>query len=309
MELLKHPVIDVDFNNIDPNYYFIKYNENEDHYRIPFTIDKNYFDRMDLKNSNIKIGEKGFKDPIYPEIPKEAFEQFKNHKGFSSLLIIIGAFLNNVYSWNTRAIEQELEEINNFINDANKINIQDAFSCYSHNLRANGYKRDYVRLENGYFNQNNIKNCVYCDFVYGKYFLFKELLEYKLNENKKPSTKKDKTDKKALPIFKNLFKVEKKADEFKMLLQTTHYTDDDNNWKHGNIMYDLAKIYYILIEINVLVKGAQNTQLKVFYKEFGIIEYKINTLYKAKDYLNNHDEIYNNIKPRIDKLFNIPTPN
>ncbi len=158
--------VEIDFNQTSPDYYRGKAKELKDRFRIKFEVE---------------VGEIGSKNPEWPINPPEAFELLKEYYANEWLLLgEIVIFLNRFYSWNEKAMIEKLEEIKQFIAEASKIPLKIAFEK-KHRFFHEMPKIVYLRIENNYYNNNHIQYDLDAKVVYGKYFLFKELLEQKLN--------------------------------------------------------------------------------------------------------------------------------
>ena len=119
--------------------------------------------------------------PEWPDDPKEAFDLFKNYYAQKNLLIEAYIFLNQFFTWNEKAINDKLNQINLFIEKAKKIDLKKAFNNSYAEYEYNEYL--YLRFSNDFYNHKHIKNeADDIGVFYGKYFLFKDLLESKLNK-------------------------------------------------------------------------------------------------------------------------------
>lgn len=175
--------MNIDYNQTSINYFLKIEDELDSKYRIEFELNE-----WDIENWAVygeKIGEKATKNPELPTDNKEALQLVKDYYATKDFLIQIVIFLETFYSWNSEAMEEKLSEINLFIKNTKSITMRKSFEP---NIHISGdlesQKIIYRRLVNNYYDNNPIPflEVGIIKVVYGKYFLFKELLEKKLKE-------------------------------------------------------------------------------------------------------------------------------
>jgi len=123
------------------------------------------------------------------------FELLKEYYGATMCCIHKNEFLKKFeYRWIEKGIREEIEEMETFIKNAENRILKDAFYAGKWGYDTNEFR--YLRLKYNYYLDNNLKDGdlgIGCHLpsVYGKYFLFYELLKAKLaelNEQKKDGT-------------------------------------------------------------------------------------------------------------------------
>lgn len=174
---------EVDYSQTLPEYYLDKAKELCDIFKVDFKITKSDIKRLDIHSEEVEVGDNGTMFPEWPNNPPEAFELFKKFHSRKWLLIEISGFLDIFHSWNERAMNEELAEINQFISKTSDITLDTAFKD---EYRFSDQKeRVYLRLDNDYYiNKKNIQSDYsVAESVYGRYFLFKDLLKQKLNQH------------------------------------------------------------------------------------------------------------------------------
>jgi|GEM_PF-3120501 len=203
-------------------------------------------DKETSKRLNIKIGEEYSIFPP-PENHVEAFERLENYEGLISLEYLIDTFKNK-FPINERTLNDKIKTIDEFIIEAEKINISEAFTKVGANHpKANSY--EYLKLKYDYYKNENLEYYGYNYFfspltslVYAEYFLFKSWLIselYKLNQVDKDESLKIKASfidkiKKAEDLAKTTLEISLKQDFFEI----------DNAKINEETHKELLKIYY-----------------------------------------------------------------
>lgn len=184
---------EIDFNQTSPEYFLKKVDELNAAYRVKFVISRNFIEQNGALAKGIKIGDIGTRFPEWPKNLKEAFELFKNYHAKRMLLIIVGEFLDTFYNWNNKAVGDELKKINQFIDEANEIDLRKALD--NRFLVKSDYEM-YLRLANGFYEtKKNIKDDEpQARIIYAKYLLFRELLEKKIKSKEKQKTENQKQE-------------------------------------------------------------------------------------------------------------------
>jgi len=179
--------IKIDFKKTSPEYFLDKIEELKDEYRVEFQITEQWITELDPHNyhKDLKVGNIRTSPPEWPKNPPEAFELFKNFYAKQWQLIEVGGFLDTFKSWDKIAMTQRLQKLKKFIKEAKKSDQDRLFGDYqlTNDERS---KLIYLKLrpETDYYNRNHIQyDYEAAKVVYGRYFLFKELLEQKLNVN------------------------------------------------------------------------------------------------------------------------------
>jgi hypothetical protein len=187
-ELILKANRDIDFTQTDPEYFANKLTELNSEYKENFVVTKEYIEQ-NPELGKINVGDINSKYPDWPKDPKLAFELFKNFYAYKFFLIQVSKFLENIGSWNQKAIKDELNIYNQFIEKADKFNLMEAAEQRA-NLR-NQYQW-YVLLANNYFLTHSIEKCNnnLVQNLYAKYFLFRELLYTKLETDTNSKQKK-----------------------------------------------------------------------------------------------------------------------
>ncbi|MFW5886370.1 MAG: hypothetical protein ACOCUL_01310 [Bacteroidota bacterium] len=173
---------DIDFNLTVPEYFLNKERELQDKFRVQFIVNRKFIEDLGEMGKGHKVGDIASKYPDWPENKAEAFELFENYYSKSKFLIEVAGFLNKIFEWNEKAMTEKLDEINDFIEEAKQIKQETAYQNVDGNHREM-QKRICLRLKHGYYKTKNIKfdcNLHGAAYVYGKYFLFKKLLEEKI---------------------------------------------------------------------------------------------------------------------------------
>lgn len=135
---------------------------------------------------NIKKGEKY---SVFPE-PKnhsEALERLEKYNGLISLELLIDDFKNK-FPVNERSLNDRIKTIDEFINEAEKINISEAFTKVETNHpKAKQY--EYLKLKYDYYKNENLEYKDYNSFfspltslVYAEFFSLKDWLISELNK-------------------------------------------------------------------------------------------------------------------------------
>ena len=160
---------------------------------------KGTWTREDIENgrglgSQIKEGTEYTYIPK-PTNKKELFDQFKNLYAQRLCESYQRIFIKNFGHKNIRAIEDELKEINKFIEEAEALSIKDTFGNLYKTIGNSELlnKYEYSRLRHGYYENQKMMEYHDClnffhhtsNQVYGKYFLFKEWLEEQQRKLKK----------------------------------------------------------------------------------------------------------------------------
>lgn len=175
---------DIDFSNISPEYYENKAKELDAANRINFVINRDFIERSGVAAKGIEIGDIGTRLPDWYKSPSQAFKLFEDYYATSWLLTEVAGFLEKVYEWNEKAIKEKLNELNEFANEAEKISLAKAYKDVAGDF-SEMQKRIYLRLKHGsYYKQKSIEydNTFHsAKIIYGKYFLFKDLLDSKIN--------------------------------------------------------------------------------------------------------------------------------
>lgn len=163
-------------------------NEVEKNYQT-FRV-KNIATKEDVeKNPFLKIGEEYSQYKDFNDFDS-GFDLFKQVNSFNYFISLLRSFKQTFGQYNKKAFENELDEINNFIVEAEKINLKNAFS----NENDRNYYHEYLRLKHGYYkkkyeeyySENNFYPTVFFSGiavpVYAKYFLYREWLQQNLIE-------------------------------------------------------------------------------------------------------------------------------
>jgi hypothetical protein len=212
-----------EFIETSPEYYLDKKNELNEKYRIEFVATKEYIEKYGSFWPGIKIGDKGSNPPKWPIEPKEAFELFKNYYAKEWFLVEVSGFLNNYYTWNNRAMQDELKKIIQFIDNTKDIDLKEAYE-YPHKCGLN--ESYFLKLANGYYNKKHIEyDSSGAKLIYGKYFLFKELLEKKLGVSPVVEVEEQEKDKE-----------QEKTDHSELLKQLSKYITGINAIEFTNII-------------------------------------------------------------------------
>jgi len=174
--------MEIDFNQISPEYYLNISKELQTKYRIEFQITEQWIAELDPLNTHkgLKVGDIGTRFPEWPNDPPEALKLLKDYFARDWYMVEVAGFLEKFYSWNEKAMIEKLDQIKQFISEAKKINLEYA---YRDRYFSNDEKQKvvYLRIANNYYEYNNIQyDYLDAKIVYGRYFLFKELLEKKL---------------------------------------------------------------------------------------------------------------------------------
>lgn len=155
--------------------------------RIYLKADKDTAERL-----NITIGEEY---SIFPEPKniKEAFEKLEKYNGLIILESLIDDF-KKTYPINHRTVSDKLKIINDFIDDAEKINLSEAVVKVADN-HPKSKQYEYLKLKYDFYKNENLEFHGFNYFfgplvvlVYSEYFLFKEWLENELIILNKPNS-------------------------------------------------------------------------------------------------------------------------
>lgn len=157
-----------------------RYEAFENNKRVNLEADEETASRL-----NIKVGEKY---SIFPE-PKnyiEAFERLENYNGLINLELLINDFKNK-FPVNERTLNDKIKIIDEFINEAENINISEAFTKIETNHPKTKHY-EYLKLKYDYYKNENLEYYGYNYFfsplttiVYAEYFLLKDWLVSELN--------------------------------------------------------------------------------------------------------------------------------
>ena len=154
-----------------------------------------------------------------PKSPSEEWEQFVKYFAQTKFeLLRLEFYQLHGDAITERVLREELEEIENFIQDAERIKTKVAYSRegktrFPHMMHEEDWKEEYVRLSRGYYTSDRSGNSTSLDGiplrrridfainglprqVYGKYFLYKDWLEKEIGQRKTSKPKKVAPDKK-----------------------------------------------------------------------------------------------------------------
>lgn len=167
--------MEIDYNQTSPEYYQEKVKELHAKCRAELQIT--------VQDLELLIE---FCTPEFSDFFTKRFELLKKFCAQEFFLDEIIRFLNMFYSWNKKAMIEKLDEMYQFITEASKIPQKIANEKRYRYSGIESQKIVFLRIENGYYKQNPILIGGFNELkdfkvVYGKYFLFKELLEQKLN--------------------------------------------------------------------------------------------------------------------------------
>ncbi|WP_123947138.1 hypothetical protein [Chryseobacterium sp. CBo1] len=159
-----------------------------------------------------------------------------------------------------KIINDELLPIYKFISEANQSSTEEAFKNRDHSERL-----EYLRLDNKFYQNASLPFDNYYNFfnsnsqfIYGKYFLYKEWLEQlhkQLNEEEWTSYMKGLSDKEREEILQ-------KAQELKRLTEISLSYAQGENWSVGNYPAQLESISRVDLFIEYL-----NHTFEIFIKE------------------------------------------
>ncbi|NQU84747.1 MAG: hypothetical protein HQ541_03215 [Mariniphaga sp.] len=249
-------IAEIDFNQTSPDYFLEKASELDSAYRQPLVLNRDFITRNENLTKGNKIGEVGTILPDWPENPIEAFELFKKFYAKIQYLHEVSHFLHLFKKWNEDAIGQEQEKIKKFIVEAKKIDLTSLFMKHT----VFDDKEFYLRLIHNFYDSHNIKNdSLSASNVYGKYILFKELLEKKISSKQKEITNKQE-GKRILKVadWCIIFHYLEKGDEF----------EDSKKSK--------IDLYDEFISENQIMGNNQLTTAKYFKRKYHIICNRIN---------------------------------
>jgi len=134
----------------------------------------------------LKKGELISQNPEVPQDPSEAFELLKNYYAALQCVICKMLFIETYYTWNEPAIRAEIQLIEDFIKEANKLSYTKACNALKKSVPdTDEDKLEYLRLKNGFYEGYQM---IWSDHsvssrpasVYGKYFLFYDFLKARL---------------------------------------------------------------------------------------------------------------------------------
>lgn len=123
---------------------------------------------------------------------EEAFERLRTEEGQRVCESFIRRFRKK-FPMRLRTLTDELNDIENFISEADKTSTKIAFDKRNDN-QSNKYHHEYLRLKYDYYLAEGVPFHSYYSFysgitneVYGKYFLFKEWLENEISKLDRPA--------------------------------------------------------------------------------------------------------------------------
>lgn len=153
-------------------------------HQIKYTItEKDTIENPELK---YRIGEIVFRDPYIPNKPEDALNLVKDYFGNVGLEFEKRDFEHKYKVWNREAIKSEIEIIESWINDAEKNPYSEAvLDKYGYILNKDSWQHEFLRLKNDFYKgylmtyeQWGIGSKT--GAIYGRYFLFYELLQSQL---------------------------------------------------------------------------------------------------------------------------------
>ena len=138
-------------------------------------------DKETAKRLKCNIGDK-YTTKSIPQTKQEAFQRLTNYDVMKFFFVFVKDF-NDKYSLNIKTLKDELKTLNQFIEEAEKIKIDEAINIYNKNFNpSKNYENEYIKLKYGHYENKNFYN--YFSFfdnlaplVKAKYFLYKECLE------------------------------------------------------------------------------------------------------------------------------------
>jgi hypothetical protein len=185
------------------------------------------------------------RDPVIPNNPKEAFELFKNY--YATLYFEEEKYLfESIYKvWNVGTIQAELKNIEDWIKEAEKIDIG---KVYKKELKVPPWEFEFIRLKNDFY-QGFLMAWEQCSedshaaFVYGRYFLFYDYLKTYL----KKLTHKEKEE--SLRTLQTNYSPVQLKILYDQLIQGRFIkTAQENDFIYffsGNPLINLSKIHWI----------------------------------------------------------------
>jgi len=105
--------------------------------------------------------------------------------------------------------------------------------------------------------------------------------------------------------FTNMFIDPNNAPKVKTILKNKGYTANGKWVYEPDVEINLAKVFYILKHRDFgiqIIRGVNIELLKIFYSEFGIEDYNLKSIQKAKYINTEYDELYNDLFHEFQKL-------
>ena len=168
-------------NNISLREYKKEFEIYEKSITIQCIADKETAERL-----KCNIGDK-YTTKNIPKTREEALERLTNYDAMQFFFALVKDF-NDKYSLNSKTLKDELDTLNQFIEKADKIKMDEAINIYNinHNPSKN-FEYEYIKLKNGHYENKKFYN--YFSFfdnltpiVKAKYFLYKDYLENELSK-------------------------------------------------------------------------------------------------------------------------------
>lgn len=138
-------------------------------------------DKETAEGLKFNIGDK-YTTKLIPQSREEALERLTNYDAMQLFFAFVKDF-NDKYSLNIKTLKDELDTLNQFIEEADKIKMEEAIDIYNINHNpSKKFEYEYIKLKNGHYENKKFYN--YFSFfdnltriVKAKYFLYKECLE------------------------------------------------------------------------------------------------------------------------------------
>ncbi|RVT78552.1 hypothetical protein EOD40_04775 [Flavobacterium sufflavum] len=167
------------------NISFSEHQEEFEKYENSITIYE-ITDKETVKQLGGNIGDK-YTTKRIPQTKEEAFERLIKYDAMRIFFALVENF-NDKYSLNIKTLRDELDTINEFIESAEKIKIDEATNIYNKNFNpSKRFENEYIKLKYGHYEKKNYNN--YFSFfdsitatVKAKYFLYKECLEHEIKK-------------------------------------------------------------------------------------------------------------------------------
>ncbi len=173
------------------NISFSEHQEEFEKYENSITIYE-ITDKETAKRLGGNIGDE-YTTKRIPQTKEEALERLRKYDAMRIFFALVENF-NDKYSLNIKTLRDELDTINEFIENAEKIKMDEATNVFNKKFNpSKNYENEYIKLKYGHYENKNYSNYLTffestTSFIQAKYFLYKDLLENEIknieNESK-----------------------------------------------------------------------------------------------------------------------------
>lgn len=182
------------------------YIEQYESYKNSITITK-VADKETAERLRCNTGDK-YTTTLIPQTKEEALERLEKYESMGAFIAMAEIF-NEKYSLNTKTLQDELDTLNQFIEEAEKIKMDEATNIRNQkHSHLKNFEYEFLKLKYGHYEKKEYLD--YYSFFNGitptvkaKYFLYKDYLENEIRILEKESIKEQEFNKSIQLYFSN----------------------------------------------------------------------------------------------------------